>query len=410
MLKNYLKLAFKVLLRRKAFTFISLFGISVTLLVLVVASALLDNSFSAGPPETKADRSLTVFSMKMRGTQISRTSEAGYGFLDRYVRTLPNVEKVSIFSTPAMVTSYVNGHRIESYLKHTDGQFWEILEFRFLEGGPITVQDEQQGNHVAVINEATRQRFFQGASAVGKTVDADGQSFRVVGVVANVPIVRLVPFADIWVPISTNKSSSYQHEIMGGFMALILAHGAKDFEAIKAEFATRLPQVPLPEGFDELLGGPETFLDSISREIFGGDRYENHVDRLKAVQFGLMVLFLLLPTINLVNLNLSRILERSSEIGVRKAFGASSWVLCGQFIVENLVLTLCGGLIAFVLAHFVLGAINASGLVPYAQFALNLRVLLVGLAIAAFFSLMSGVYPAWRMSRLHPVGALSGRS
>ena len=44
---------------------------------------------------------------------------------------------------------------------------------------------------------------------------------------------------------------------------------------------------------------------------------------------------MLLPTVNLVNINLSRILERASEIGVRKAFGASSRTLVGQFVVEN---------------------------------------------------------------------------
>ena len=52
---------------------------------------------------------------------------------------------------------------------------------------------------------------------------------------------------------------------------------------------------------------------------------------------------MLLPAINLVNLNVSRILERASEIGVRKAFGASSRTLVGQFVVENVVLTLVGG-------------------------------------------------------------------
>ena len=52
-----------------------------------------------------------------------------------------------------------------------------------------------------------------------------------------------------------------------------------------------------------------------------------------------LMLFMLLPTINLVNLNLSRILDRASEIGVRKAFGASSRTLVGQFLIENLVLT-----------------------------------------------------------------------
>jgi putative ABC transport system permease protein len=111
-----------------------------------------------------------------------------------------------------------------------------------------------------------------------------------------------------------------------------------------------------------------------------------------------------------VNLNMSRIMERASEIGVRKAFGASSRTLVGQFIVENLVLTMIGGAAGLVLSAIALRLLNSSGLIPYAQFQLNLRVFLYGLALALFFGVLSGVYPAWRMSRLHPVQALKGAS
>ncbi len=117
-----------------------------------------------------------------------------------------------------------------------------------------------------------------------------------------------------------------------------------------------------------------------------------------------------LPTINLVNINLSRILERASEIGVRKAFGASSLALVGQFLVENILLTLVGGALGWILSAAVLRAINVSGFIPYAEFHLNLRILLYGVLTALFFGVMSGIYPAWRMSRLHPVQALTGRS
>ena len=58
MLKNYLKIAFKVLLRRKFFTFISLFAISFTLVVLMVVTAMLDHIFGPMPPENKRDRTL----------------------------------------------------------------------------------------------------------------------------------------------------------------------------------------------------------------------------------------------------------------------------------------------------------------------------------------------------------------
>jgi putative ABC transport system permease protein len=112
--------------------------------------------------------------------------------------------------------------------------------------------------------------------------------------------------------------------------------------------------------------------------------------------------------VNLVNLNTSRIMERASEIGVRKAFGASSRTLVGQFIVENLVLTLVGAAIGFVLAAWLLQVINTSGVIQYAELSLNYRIFGWGVLLAMAFGLLSGVYPAWRMSRMHPVQALKG--
>ena len=64
MLKNYIKMALKVLLRRKVFTCISLFTISFTLMVLMVATALFDHVFGSFPPETRADRTLVLQSIK----------------------------------------------------------------------------------------------------------------------------------------------------------------------------------------------------------------------------------------------------------------------------------------------------------------------------------------------------------
>ncbi|HSB16442.1 MAG TPA: FtsX-like permease family protein, partial [Bryobacteraceae bacterium] len=122
------------------------------------------------------------------------------------------------------------------------------------------------------------------------------------------------------------------------------------------------------------------------------------------------LLFMLLPTVNLININVSRILERASEIGVRKTFGASSLTLVGQFVMENVLLTLIGGLIGFVLSAVVLRGITAAGILAYAQFQVNYRVFLIGMLMTLFFGLFSGVYPAWRMSRLHPVEALRGAS
>ena len=175
MLGNYLKMALKVLARRKFFTFISLFGISLTLLVLLVATAMLDQIFAPQAPESRGDRTLGIYTASLRGEDSVYNGFAGYGLLDRAVRglpqELPGVENISLFTTARAAISYVGGQKIESSLKRTDGAYWQILDFSFLEGGPFTAEDDAAARFVAVINETTRGRFFGDEPAVGRTIE-----------------------------------------------------------------------------------------------------------------------------------------------------------------------------------------------------------------------------------------------
>jgi len=412
MLKNYIKTAYKVFLRRKFFTFISLFAISFTLIVLMVATSLFDHVFGAMPPEKNLDRMLGVYHMKMSGQQgnnrFSRNGLVGYGLLDRYGRGLPFVDKTSFFTAPNSIPAYHNGEKFKIFFKRTDGEFWQIMDFNFLEGAPFTADDEKNRNFVAVINEDTRRKFFGNSTAVGKSLTIDGQNFRVVGVVANVPILRVLSCSDVWVPISTAKSDAYKKEFVENFMGVFLARSKDDFPAIKEEFQARLAQAEIPDkDFSHLEGKAETFLEGFG-SFFISEATDSGPSGFILGTLIAALLFMLLPTINLININVSRIMERASEIGVRKAFGASSLTLVGQFIIENVLLALIGGAIGFLGSYLVLQLIAQSGFIPYADFHFNYRIFLYGFCAAVFFGLLSGVYPAWKMSRLHPVQALQG--
>ena len=217
---------------------------------------------------------------------------------------------------------------------------------------------------VAVINASTRDRFFGGPPAVGRTIEADGQHFRVIGVVPDLPILRQISFAEIYVPLTTAKTDAYREQLLAGFTGLLLARSPADFPAIKAEFASRLPQVPLPnKRWEKLTSQASTLFEYAAEMLIPGEASESKPALMWAVIAGMMLLFALLPAVNLVNLNMSRIMERASEIGVRKAFGASSRTLVGQFIVENVVLALVGGALGFAGSVLVLEAVNRSGLV-----------------------------------------------
>jgi putative ABC transport system permease protein len=306
--------------------------------------------------------------------------------------------------------AYYNGIRHSIFTRKTDAEYWKILDYTYLEGGPITDEDVNKANFVAVINESTKKKFFGDSPSVGKMITVDNQRFRIKGVVEDVPIVRVLSFSDVWVPLTTEKTDDYLHDGLEGFyMGAMLAESKDDIPAIKEEFKMRLAQMemPNPEKVDKANGVPETLFETFSRMLtLSVETDENKTGLVISVIIGLMIFFMILPTVNLININMSRILERASEIGVRKAFGASSRRLIMQFIVENLILTMIGGIIGFVLSEVVLDILNGSGLIPYSNFSLNLRIFFYGMVITLFFGVFSGVYPAWKMSRLHPVEAL----
>ena len=410
MLRNYLLLSWKILSRRKFFTFISLFGVALTLVVLMVATTLLDQGFGAIAPEINADRTLGVYSIELRRENSEYRGEVGYAFLDRHVRTLPDVEAVTIASSVDETVTYVQGTRQSLRVKRTDAQFWNVLSFNYLEGGPFTAHDESEANPVAVISEETRRRIFGRDQALGKSFELDGRLFRVVGVVSNVSLLRPFSYADVWVPLTTAKNDSWRRGMRGPFQALVLAHSKKDLPRIQAEYAARLPHIDLADGiddFDTVSGAAESQFEHMARMILGGGAFEqDSAAKLRLMLALAALLFMSLPSLNMININVSRILERASEIGVRKSFGASGRTLVGQFVVENLLLTAIGSTIGFVITLFVLRGISGTELVAYAQISMNLRVFAYGLLFTVVLGLLSGTYPAWKMSRLHPVQAL----
>lgn len=409
MLINYLKTAFKVLGRRKFFTFISLFGISLTLVVLMVATAILDNLFEPRAPESRFDRVLGVYRVAMRGPEFSRTSGPGYGFVRKYVTGLESAEATSFFTDANRTTLYHEGRKIETHVRRADGAYWRILDFEFLGGGPFTEDDDRNARNVAIITDVMRERLFGTGAGIGQTFEFEGKVFRVVGVVRSVPITRQVGFSQIWVPVGTMNLAGEEHALLGEFNAIALARSRSDFPRLRAEFEQRLATfVSDDPRFTTLETGLDTPFESLARATLGNEMGPRRTMVLRLVLLLAALVFLTLPTMNLVSINLSRIMERASEIGVRKAFGASSRTLIGQFVIENVLLTVIGGVAGFLLSLVVLRALTLVEVIPFAVFDVNLRIFAWGMLAAVLFGVISGVYPAWRMSRMQPVNALRG--
>ena len=409
MLKNYFKIAIAVLKRRKFFTFISLFGISFTLTILIVAAAFEEKLIGENYPELNRERSLYINFVQQQNSKYlyTRNGPASYYFLDHYVNTLKTPEKVAIGSLFTPVNTYVNNKKLVINIKYTNEGWWDVLQYQFIEGKPYTQQQIDNGEHVAVISEDLKKDYFGDESnVVGKYIEADNVQYRVAGVVKSVAVTMLDSYADLFAPYTISKADYRKKEINGNYAAIILAHSKADLPKIRQEYANIVSKISTDDKqFDVLKSSADSYLVS-----FLTQNIKSNAGLVITTIIALFVLFImLLPTLNLVNINISRIMERSSEIGVRKAFGASSKALVWQFIVENIILTFLGTAIALALSFIIIQIINSSDLIPNLTVTINFMVLVYSLLACLLFGLISGVYPAWRMSRLQVATALKAQ-
>lgn len=410
MLKNYFKIAIAVLRRRKFFTFISLFGISFTLTILLVLTAFIDKVVGDNYPDRKRDRSLYISRISQIGKNSTSSGPASFYFLTHYAGSLKTPVKIAISSGFNGTNTYVNNKKIALNYKYTNAEYWDILEYDFLEGKAFNKQQVDNAEKVAVISADMKREYFGDASTVvGQYIEADNVKYRVIGVIKNVPITSYMTYSDIYLPYTVAKDGGYKtnKSYQGGFFGILLANSTGDLDKMHNEYEQMVQRLPV-EGkqFDHVLSHADTYVSSYVDS--GDERHSGMFIAITAISIFAFIL-MILPTLNLVNINITRIMERSSEIGVRKAFGASSITLVYQFIVENIILTLLGGLIGVVLSFVALQVLNSAHLIANLELSINFTVLFIGLLVCLVFGLFSGVYPAWRMSKLNVVIALKAQ-
>ena len=387
MLKNYIKIAWKVLGRNKFFTFVSLFGISFTLAILLVVTTFLDYALNPKYPDEHRNRCVYVQSVRMSEPDFgSSQSAASFYFLERYVKEMKTPEMVAIVSNRIHTNTFVGNRKLDLKVMLTCENFWDVHSLSFVEGRPYTLKEIEDNAFVAVISEATRDQYFSpGAQVVGKTIEAGNVKYQVIGVVENVPVMQPFSYADIYAPYNTTTEDLQRPGFLGNYNAVLLAHDRKSIQDIKAEFDDMVARIEVPKDSDysTLTSWAYTYIEIFTSNFFRSN--EPKTALFFALLFGAMFLFMLLPALNLVNLNTSRIMERASEIGVRKAFGATTANLTTQFLIENVVLTLIGGAVGLILAFLLLNTLESSGVIPYAKFPLNFTVFLAGILLCVFF-------------------------
>jgi len=404
MLKNYFKIAFKVMMRQKFFTCVSLFGTSFTIMIFSISVGLFSLSYGDHAPALHRSRTLYL----ERLSYLSEKNTQGFTYLslnDQFYSQLkksPELEDLCIYRM-GLVKVFRKNKVISFSVAYTDASLWNIYQYNFLEGRAYTQKDVAEGRHCAVITESIKKFYFGEASALGKKVGEE-EKFSVIGVVRDGIVLNAIgpEAAQIFVPYHVNNAGYYDSN-----SAVLLATSKKDIPRIKEQLENTIKK-----------GDQYKALKGYRARVEAETVYEKQHFSQGSMLLGAFLFFIVvIPALNLVGLNVNRITERSSEIGIRKAFGASSNVLAGQFIVENIILTAIGGVLGILLTYFisdfmieVLFYDQAESVDEVSNFLINWDTMLAAIFAILFFGLLSGILPAWRMSRLHPIKALKGGS
>lgn len=339
---------------------------------------------------------------------------------------LKTPEEISIYSIPeTMQVSLSRGVRTGVDALETDGAFWRIFDFSFIDGKPYSDAEAKSGLPVAVITESVARLLFGTATNVaGKEIFVNDAPYRVSGVVKDVSSMASTAYAQIWVPyLSTNITGGdnvWNDGIMGVMQVVILAHNSSDFDAIRAECERRrlAYNAGLGDYFVFYRGQPDDQL-TMSQRIWAN--VQPDMAGYFRQQVIIFLILLLVPAINLSSMTHSRLRQRVAEISVRRSFGATRGGVMGQIVAENLVLTLMAGVVGLLfclLISYVWGGtlfadsqlmhLNTAPVIEW-KMLFKLSTFIYALLFCLLLNLLSSGWPAWRASRMSIINALGGK-
>jgi putative ABC transport system permease protein len=374
MIKNNLKVTYIILKRKKLFSAITILGIAVPLMFLMIIISSISHIAKNDSPQSNFDRVQLFdeiqYSIKRKNSMSGNmTMNPTYNFVKKYVKTMTTPEKVGVVTGSELFNMYLNNQKTKLKAVYTDGEFWDIANFKFIEGKAFNESDVDNAQQVAVIDEFTKNLIFGDGIAIGKSVKYFRKYYRIIGVVKNVDVTRLRTHANVYLPITTSDKYSKEDIYGAGVCCLLLANSKEQFTQIESEFNHIIKNFQLSdyEGLTKIDGGLriETFnstLKSLFRDLFSINMKED-----KIIYFAYAIIFfffILLPSINLLYIHISRINERSSEIGVRKSFGGNKRMLSKQFVFENLTITIFSGILGLIFTLLFCFVLNTSNIIP----------------------------------------------
>lgn len=424
MLSNYLRIAFRNLLRNKTFSAINISGLAIGMAACLVILLYLYNELSYDRYNEKAERMVRVL---FRGTvQGEKMNEASV--MPPVAATLksdyPEVEDATRLreaGTPRIKTGdkTFKGDKVA----YVDANFFQVFTLPFVQGDAATAL--QQPNTV-VLSKTVAAKYFGAEAPLGKVLEMEGwpAPCTVTGVMEDVPANSHFHFDLFAASAGLAEAQSNSWMQSNFFTYLVLS---------KQENVAQL-QAHLPQVIDKYLG-PQMQQDMgisladfrkqgndlgfflqpltdihLSTEIANPLAPNGNIQYV--YMFSAIALFILLiACINFMNLSTAGASRRAREVGVRKTMGVGKSALIAQFLTESLLLTGFALILALGLAYAALPVFNQLLGVRLSANFLERPVLLAGLlGVGLLTGVLAGSYPAFFLSGFQPVQVLKGNA
>jgi putative ABC transport system permease protein len=409
MIKNYIKTAWRNLVKNKFYSVINIVGLTAGLAIGILILFWVQDEFSFDSFHKDADNiyRLELFGGTGASRQIWQSTVFPIGVLAK--QQLPEVEDEVRVSHNGDFSSYKYQDKIftNNNAGYTDPSFFSVFSFPIIQGNR---NNPFIDDNSVVITQSTAKKYFGNENAIGKVIIADNkQNFTVSAVMADFPENSSIKY-DMIMPISfhINSMLAQNVDLNNSFdeydcMTYLKLKPGVSLKSLSAKlFNIHIKRRKEDTDVDYLL------LPISKMHLYNADLTDKGITTVRVFLI-VAILILIIACINYVNLSTARSMLRSKEISMRKIIGAAKSQLFIQFIVETTLLFLFSAILALVLIYFLMPLFNQ---ISGKQLIFNVTDYHVWMVIVLTISgtlIASSIYPAILLSSFEPLQALKGK-
>ena len=403
MIKNHLKIAWRNIKSNKTYSAINITGLSIGLAAFLLIATVVINEMSYDKQWTKGDR---IYRLIQENTSLSEKSISTASPLGpQLTENFEQVETSTEIYTSSTNFKFENDPVELTSLEVNPG-IWNMLDLRVVHGSPQKFTD---GYPNLVISEKVKNQYFPETNPVGqivKDISSYGSSteYYISGVIKNLPVNThlrsdvLVIQKPRFTKFTTDGFTPYATQ----YLMLKPDVSTSSFLAAANEWYKNLPDVQENRKFS-LQPMEDIYLKSNNyfQNVKGNQRNIN-------ILIGVAILLLLIACINFVNLSTARTLKKMKNTGLRKVLGASRKSLIAQFITESSLYFGIGYLLGLGIYYLLLPSLEGFlGNELALTITGSIQLLVISLVIIGFISLLTGIYPAWMISKPNAANVVS---